>query len=82
MSFYLLYNIDDRKPYSILTFDGKFSEWHPSMEELLSIPLSNYTQLFVSNITAIQKYLDKPKYPIINTFTSLPTKDSHPELFL
>lgn len=78
MTFYLLYDAGDRKPYSLVTSNGLFSAWQPSMETLLSIPLYAYVSIDVD----IACYVTKPDYPIIATFDYQPTAETNPELFI
>lgn len=78
MTFYLLYDAGDRKPYSLVTSNGLFSCWQPSMEALLSIPLDQYVSVDVD----IRAYLTHPDYPIIATFDYQPTAKTNPELFI
>ena len=78
MTFYLLYDAADSRPYSLLTYNGLFSGWQPSMATLLSMPLDTY----VSVNTDIRTYILHPHYPIIATFDHRPTAETNPELFI
>ena len=76
MSYYLLYDSEDKNlPYGILASDGTFSRWQFSLAKALVAD-------FTPAISDVEAYLKTPDYLIIATYDQLPTRESHPELFI
>ena len=80
MTFYTFFDPNDKNTaYKIVTDSGLTTNlWYSPLNEALSIPFSKYRPL--SNNTTLDDFY--PKFICLGEFSQIPTRESHPELFL
>ena len=80
MTFYLFFDHESKnEAYKIVTDTNlTTSKWYPTLDQVLSIPFSEYRTTFESATLSEFFFL----FTCLGEFSQIPTRESHPELFL